>query len=316
MLLRGTPGLKSSLCRRPWRRVILGPGSAVLLSLVALSFVACGSTTPSEDDADTVGGSCPSKSAWSTLSVLQLRSPDLSGGEREVWVYRPNVPDTETLPVLYVLHGQPGKPEEVFTRRVCSYLDAQTEAGVTPFVVVAPDGNGAAHPDSEWADSEDGKDRLESFLTDVVIPAVEGSHPRDRNHRAIAGFSMGGYGAANLALRHPNLFGQLVSIAGYYHVDDPDHVFGNDPELIKANSPDQNIDSAQNLHIMLLDFEDEDLPLVRGESARFHQLLKSAGILSTLTYAPGNHDISYALDQWPTEVAFLEVGWEDVSETP
>jgi S-formylglutathione hydrolase FrmB len=36
---------------------------------------------------------------------------------------------------------------------------------------------------------------------------------------------MGGYGATNLALRHPDLFGQLVSVAGYHHVDDPDGVF-------------------------------------------------------------------------------------------
>jgi enterochelin esterase-like enzyme len=281
--------------------------------LVTLSFVACNST-PSED-ADAVGEACPPKRAQSTLSVLHLRSPDLSGPERKVWVYRPDVPDAETLPVLYVLHGQPGKPEEIFTKKICAYLDAQIESGAPPFVVAAPDGNGTEHPDTEWADSKDGKDRLESFLTEVVIPAVEGSHPRDQDHRAIAGFSMGGYGAANLALRHPDLFGQLVSIAGYYHVDDPDHVFGDDPALVNANSPDQNLENARNLHIMLLDFEGEDLPLVRGEVARFHGLLKSVGILSTLTYVPGNHDPSYALDQWPAEVAFLEAGWGDAYAT-
>lgn len=230
-------------------------------------------------------------------------------------IYRPDIPDTETLPVLYVLHGQPGKPEDVFTKSVCDYLNAQITAGAPPFVVAAPDGNGTTHPDTEWADSEDGKDQLESFLTEVAIPAVEGVHLRDRDHRAIAGFSMGAYGAANLALRHPDLFGQLVSVAGYYHVDDPDNVFGGDPALINANSPDQNLDRARNLHIMLLDFEGEDLPLARGEAARFHGLLKSAGIPSTLIYAPGNHDLSYALDQWPKEVTFLETDWEKDSDT-
>jgi len=33
-------------------------------------------------------------------------------------------------------------------------------------------------------------------------PAVEGAHRRDACHRAIFGFSMGGYGAMNLAQRH------------------------------------------------------------------------------------------------------------------
>jgi enterochelin esterase-like enzyme len=293
--------------------MMVGPVSTALLLLTALSFAAC-SSTPGED-AGAVGGVCSQTSARSTVSVLHLRSPDLSGGERKVWVYRPDAPDAETLPVLYVLHGQPGKPEEVLTKSVCAYLDAHVAAGAPPFVVAVPDGNGAVHPDTEWADSEDGRDRLESFLTEAVIPAVEGMHPRDRDHRAIAGFSMGGYGAANLALRHPDLFGQLVSIAGYYHVDDPDNVFGGDPALINANSPDQNLGRARNLHIMLLDFEGEDLPLARGEAARFYRLLKSAGVPSTLTYAPGNHDLSYALDQWPTEVAFLETDWKDTSGT-
>ncbi|MBV9453061.1 MAG: hypothetical protein JOZ19_02880 [Rubrobacter sp.] len=180
--------------------------------------------------------------------------------------------------------------------------------------MAAPDGNGVAHPDTEWADSENGEDRLESFVTEVVVPAVEGMHPRDRYHRAIVGFPMGGYGATNLTVWHPKLFGQLVSIAGYYHVDDPDGVFGGVPGLIEANSPDQNLDRARKIRIMLLGFEGKDQPPARGEVARFHELLERAGVPSSIAYAPGDHDLSYALDQWPTEVAFLEDGWEEAAD--
>jgi S-formylglutathione hydrolase FrmB len=289
-------------------------GFVVMALLLAVLTLAACSSAPGEDDAS-AGGTCSTNSSQSTLSILHLRSPDLSGGEREVWVYRPNTPDTETLPVLYVLHGLPGGPEDFFTKSVCDYLDARVAAGHSQFVVVAPDGNGAVHPDTEWADSEDGEDRLESFVTEVVVHAVEGTHPRDRYHRAIAGFSMGGYGATNLAFRHPDLFGQLVSIAGYYHVDDPDGVFGGVPALIEANSPDQNLNRARNIRMMLLGFEGEDQPLARGEVARFHTLLEDAGVPSTTAYAPGDHDLSYALDQWPTEVAFLEDGWEETEDS-
>jgi hypothetical protein len=85
--------------------------------------------------------------------------------------------------------------------------------------------------------------------------------------------------------------------------------------LIEANSPDQNLSRARNLRVMLLDAEDEDLPLARGEAARFHDLLDRAGIPSTLAYAPGNHDLSYAVGHWPTEVDFVEAGWEDASDS-
>jgi hypothetical protein len=64
---------------------------------------------------------------------------------------------------------------------------------------------------------------------------------------------------------------------------------------------------------MLLDCEDEELPLVQGEAARFHELLERNGVPSTLAYAPGNHDLFYAVSQWPAEATFLEAGWEDTS---
>ena len=151
-------------------RVAVGPLSTTLL-LAALPFAAC-SVTPGEDVA-AVGGGCPSKGMQSTLSVLRLRSPDLSESERDVWVYRPITPDAETLPVLYVLHGSPGEPEDIFTKSICTYLDARNAAGDPPFVVAAPDGNGAAHSDTEWADSKNGEDSVESFVTEAVIPAAK-----------------------------------------------------------------------------------------------------------------------------------------------
>ena len=67
-------------------------------------------------------------------------------------------------------------------------------------MVAAPTGTGKAHPDTEWAVSTDGSDRVETYLIKRVIPAVEGANRRTAAHRIISGFSMGGYGAANIAL--------------------------------------------------------------------------------------------------------------------
>jgi S-formylglutathione hydrolase FrmB len=72
--------------------------------------------------------------------------------------------------------------------------------GGAPFVLAVPDGHGSHHRDTEWADAADGSDQVEDRLLREVIPAVEGSHRRDAAHRAIGGFSMGGYRSINLAL--------------------------------------------------------------------------------------------------------------------
>src|SRR5207244_11467016 len=92
-------------------------------------------------------------------------------------------------------------------------------AGAAPCLVAVPNGWSDIKNATEWADSVDGQVRVESFIVSTAIPAVEGANRRDAAHRAIAGFSMGGYGSANLAEHHPDLFGQLVSIAGYYRID-------------------------------------------------------------------------------------------------
>jgi S-formylglutathione hydrolase FrmB len=245
------------------------------------------------------------------LRVLRLPSPG-SGRPREVWVYRPpGVPDSARLPVLYLLHGYPGNPGSFFTALAIGPMLARfVGSGGAPFVLVLPEGDGDTHSDSEWADSVDGTDRIETFMTSVVIPAVEGRNRRDAARRAVAGFSMGGYGAMNLALRHRDLFGQVASLAGYFSVDDPDGVFGGRPGVVAANSPDRDLRAARGLRILLSDGTDDDQSVTQGETQRFARLLGSAGIPATTQLVPGGrHDSAYVRQELPAVAAFLATGW-------
>ncbi len=253
----------------------------------------------------------PRTTGEGTLRKLRLRSPDTSHTLRTIYVYRPGgVSDSAKLPVLYLLHGYPGTPDQLWTKlNAKDLLDAEFSHGGTPYEVVTLDGRGTKHRDTEWADSADGADRVESFILDVAIPAVEGSHRRDACHRAVAGFSMGGYGAMNLAQRHPDVFGQAASIAGYFHLDDPDEVFGSNRALQKANSPDRQVSRMKGLRIFLLDAGQENLPLVQGETDRMARLLIAAKIPVQLDYSPGTHNNEYAIAQEPEISAFLQTGW-------
>jgi S-formylglutathione hydrolase FrmB len=227
---------------------------------------------------------------------------------REVDVYRPGVADSADLPVVYFLHGSPGSAGDVFGAGLAAALDAWVAGGGRPFVVASPDGNGS-RPDTEWADAADGADRLESFVVGVVVPSVEGDHPRDRGHRAVAGFSMGGYGAMNLGLRHPDVFGQVVSLAGYFHAYDGEGVFGGDSGEEAANSPDQHVESARNTRIALLDGDHDQVPIVKGESQRFASLLRDAGMDPEVVISSGGHDWDYVSSQFRTVIEFLDAGW-------
>jgi enterochelin esterase-like enzyme len=55
------------------------------------------------------------------------------------------------------------------------------------------------------------------------------------HHRVIAGLSDGGYGAANIALRHPDVFGMAISLSGYFKAEGL--AFGDDRAYMRANSP-------------------------------------------------------------------------------
>lgn len=262
---------------------------------------------------DPVPAPAPAATPASVPSVPSVRGPGkvsiIQVAGREVDVYRPAVPDAATLPVVYFLHGVPGTASDVFNAGLTAALDQAFASGSAPFVVASPDGNGDQHDDTEWANAVDGSDQLETFVINKVIAAVEGNAPRDAAHRAIAGDSMGGYGAMNLALRHPGVFSQVVSLAGYFHVDDPEGVFGDQAAVIAANSPDQHVAAATGLHILLADGTEESDPAIEGESQRFADLLTKAGIPVTLHLEPGGDTWTFASSQFGLMTQFLETGF-------
>src|SRR4051794_12157651 len=71
-------------------------------------------------------------------------------------------------------------------------------------IVVMPDGG----PQGWYSDWPGGEELWETYHLQRVIPAIDARFRTlaDRAHRAVAGFSMGGYGALLYAARHPDLF--------------------------------------------------------------------------------------------------------------
>ena len=55
--------------------------------------------------------------------------------------------------------------------------------------------------------------KMESYITDDLIPLIRASFPADPVKLGISGHSMGGHGALTLALRHPDLFRSVSAFA-------------------------------------------------------------------------------------------------------
>lgn len=104
----------------------------------------------------------------------------------------------QKLPVVYLLHGGGGGFHDW-----SNYSDVAgyAERGL---ILVMPEGNSSYYTNS----ADRPQDRYEDYIVHDLIADVEQRLPAaiGREHRAIAGVSMGGFGAVVLALKHPDLF--------------------------------------------------------------------------------------------------------------
>ena len=113
-------------------------------------------------------------------------------------------------PVLYLLHGLGGTYTDWTTRtNLADYSRS------LPLIIVMPDGG------NQWyTNAADGSERYEDFvMTDLQADVTQKFRTiNSRYGRAIAGLSMGGYGALKLALKRPAAFAVAGSFSGAFAV--------------------------------------------------------------------------------------------------
>ena len=196
----------------------------------------------------------PAMSMLSTLSVAAIAllhgfapaavGPDggtvltgtFPGGQRPGFVYLPpEFTTSRRYPVVYLLHGMRGSPSEyLYGTSLLDVADTGISSGsLRPFIAVMPAAGPTPAYNGEWAG------RWARYLLDDVLPWVDAHLPAidTRTARIIGGLSAGGYGAADIGLRHPALFGTIESWSGYFHPlhDGP---FRHASEgILRANDP-------------------------------------------------------------------------------
>lgn len=169
---------------------------------------------------------------WSLLLALPASAqpnnaspPSLPEGLQTVEFYSPAVdrqmkydivlpPGYETgdarYPVLYLLHGYM-QNYTVWGRNLGAAFYARHLADM---ILVMPDAGNTWF--INYDSSASGKDAWEDYLIEDVIGHVDAHFRTEarREGRAIAGLSMGGFGAFSLGLRHPEMFVSLGSTSG------------------------------------------------------------------------------------------------------
>jgi enterochelin esterase-like enzyme len=146
------------------------------------------------------------------LEMISYESKSV-GTTRKMQVYTPPGYSTKNkYPVLYLLHGIGG--DETEWQRLCKpnvLLDNLLAGGkVTPMIVVMPNGRAQKNDRAEGNvfRSAPAFAAFEQDLLKDVIPAIEARYSvkADREHRALAGLSMGGGQSLNFGLAHLDTF--------------------------------------------------------------------------------------------------------------
>jgi enterochelin esterase-like enzyme len=164
------------------------------------------------------------------------------GAKRRALIYTPPGFNPKIkYPVLYLLHGIGGDEKEWYREGVPQNIldNLYADKKIQPMIVVLP--NGRAMKDDRAIGNIMDKDKVQAFATfeqdllNDLIPSVEKKFPvmKDREHRALAGLSMGGGQSLNFGLGNLDKFAWIGGFSSAPNTKTPQELL---PDPAKAKS--------------------------------------------------------------------------------
>lgn len=224
------------------------------------------------------------------------------GEDRRMSIYTPPGynDNSEKYPVLYLLHGGGGDEEGWLSRGRSNYLMDNLIASdqAEPMLVVMTNGNPltmAAPLDRTFAKSRPpagigsmARGKFEESLVKDVIPYIEENYRviADADHRAITGFSMGGYQTQNVTNDNPDLFNYIgVMSMGLFNSfrQDPSSGYDKEVHVAKLKALKES-----NPHVYWIAMGDKDF--LYETAGKLMELYDEVGLPYTYRENEGRHD--------------------------
>ncbi|HLA96297.1 MAG TPA: alpha/beta hydrolase family protein [Pyrinomonadaceae bacterium] len=202
--------------------------------------------------------------------------------------------------VLYLLHGLFGSYQNW-----AANTDILKYAREQKFIIVCPDAGDGWYTDNPATPNH----LFESYILNEIIPDAEKRFDcgGERKKRAIAGISMGGYGAFKFAFRRPEMFCFAASMSGAFHaaeIGDDERRQEAVPSIKAVFGEDKDLRSRNSLLKMAADDSNrDDLPAFYFDcgtgddfievNENFSRLLSEQSISHDFMRKPGGHDWAY-----------------------
>ncbi|MFF1377386.1 alpha/beta hydrolase [Streptomyces sp. NPDC058308] len=283
----------------PTPRTMLGPQDTVSLK---------DATGKKEPTLDVPGGKAlsevwkapaglPAKGTVSTASIPGTKSGFKA---RDAYVYLPpayRASPRPLLPVLVLMAGQPGAPQDWITSgQLPDMMDdfAARHAGLAPVVLVV-DPLGSSFDNPLCMDSRLGK--VQTYLAEDVPDWAAGhlQTATGRAHWAVSGLSNGGTCALQLAVNAPRRYGTFLDISGQ---DEPtlgsrkktvDAAFGGDEAAFEKVNPVDVMAREKFPDTAGAFVAGTDDSTYRPQALTVYAAAKKAGMKAELVQLPGGH---------------------------
>ena len=307
---------------------------------VLLSTCACGNKEHDLPPVDPV----PFTRYNSGLSI----SSTLLNREVKYDILLPEGYDTDTdkrYPVMYCFHGY-GDNNTSWNGKYMACepkIKNLEKQGLEPIIYVFPNGW-----NTYWVDRFNGKYPYMSMLVQEFIPFIDKTYRTiaDREHRGTIGYSMGGFGAMVIAMKHPELFSMSAPLSMSFRTDEQymaesqsgwdnqwGGVFGGVGQSGEGRLTDyykehcplhqftaENKDKYSSVHWFLTCGDNEEQLLIANDD--LHVMMRDNGYEHEYRVGDGGHSTSYwkaALDEiLPYFSALMagETSWQKTYKTP
>lgn len=207
------------------------------------------------------------------------------GNPRKALIYTPpGFSKKRTYPVLYLLHGIGGDEKEWLNGGTPQVVldNLYAEGKIEPMIVVMP--NGRAMKDDRAIGNVMAPDKVQAFadfekdLLNDLIPYIQKKYPiyTDRDHRAIAGLSMGGGQSLNFGLGNLDQFAWIGGFSSAPNTKVPEQLV---PDPVQAR---------QKIKLLWISCGASDGLI--GFSKRTHDYLQKNDVPHIYYIEPGVHD--------------------------
>lgn len=205
-------------------------------------------------------------------------------------IYLPPCYSIETdrrYPVIYLLPGVNGGPGQWFAGGAAAVADEVIlSVAVPPFILVGTE-SASGDPDGDVIFAD-------------LVPAIEAQYRAlgGRQHRAVAGASLGGSAAYRLAFGHPDHFASMALFGAGL-------ISGDEPRLqawLEAQPPERQPRAFFNSGLV-------GDPLMVERAQVMVDTLTEAGLTPTVIFTEGRHDYGYWMTNLPAYFEWVAADW-------